>query len=349
MTSVLLTGGAGFIGSHTCCKLLENGFDVFVVDACKNTSFDKLEKIKNYLYKKRPKISNKLYLFKSDIRNQNSLEEIFRKAIKMNKRISAVVHLAGLKSVSESICDPLIYWDNNLCGAISLLKVMNRNDCNILVFSSSATIYDTSKNDFIKEDHSIKPINPYGKNKVAIESFLQDIFDSNQSIWRIANLRYFNPVGAHPDGIIGEDSNGNVSNLFPNIIKVAKGELPFVSIYGSDWPSKDGTCIRDYIHVMDLAEGHIKTLKYLFSKENKFVNINLGTGFGKSVLEVIRNFEDTNGIKIPYIFKSRRKGDRGIVVANIDFAKKILNWEPTFNLSDMSRDAWNWEKENKIN
>ena len=344
MTSVFVTGGAGFIGAHTCLKLLENGFDVFVIDICYKTSFDKLERVQEFINKKLPKLSNKLYLFKGDIRDQNLLEGIFKKAIKIDKKINAVIHLAGLKSVYESINDPLTYWDNNLCGAISLLKVMNLNNCNIIVFSSSATIYDTSKNELIKEDENIKPINPYGKNKVAIESFLQDIYNSNKNIWKIANLRYFNPVGAHPDGIIGEDSKGDASNLFPNIIQVAKGHRKFINVYGNDWPSKDGTCIRDYVHVMDLADGHIKALNYLFSNNHKLINLNLGSGIGKSVLEVIKTFEEINSVKIPYLFANRREGDRSRVIADIELSKKILKWEPIYSLSDMCRDAWNWDK-----
>ena len=349
MSSILVTGGAGFIGSHTCLKLLENGFTVFVIDSFCKSSSSSLEIIKQYFKNNQPKLKNDLYYFKGNIKNISVLDDIFKFAKKIGEDIKAVIHLAGFKSVSDSIYNPLMYWDNNFCGTISLLKSMMKNDCRCIVFSSSATIYEPNKNELIKEDTKINPINPYGNTKAAIETLLNDIYKSKYKEWRIANLRYFNPVGAHPNCLIGEVTNSDASNLFPNIIKVAKGIVPYINIYGNDWPSKDGTCIRDYIHIMDLAEGHIKALKFLLSNDSKFININLGTGIGKSVLEVIKTFEEINELKIPYVFKNRRLGDRGKVVANISFSKDILNWAPVFNLSDMCRDAWNWEKSNLIN
>ena len=324
MSSVLVTGGAGFIGSHTCIKLLENKYDVFVIDSFYKTSSETLIKIQKYINKNYPNYSNKLYFFEGDIKNQILIDKVFTKAKELDKKINSVIHFAGFKSVYDSIYNPILYWDNNLGGTISLLKSMYKNDCKILVFSSSATIYDANNSKMIKEDTNINPINPYGKTKAAIESLLIDTYHSNKNKWRIANLRYFNPVGAHPDAFIGEDINGEVRNLFPNIIQVAKGLKDFVSIYGNDWPSLDGTCIRDYIHVMDIAEAHMRTLNYLYSKKSEFINLNLGTGIGKSVLEVIKTFEETNKVSIPYLFKSRRQGDRARLVADIELSRSPL-------------------------
>ena len=348
MSAILLTGGAGYIGSHTCLKLLENRFDVFVIDSFEMSDPSTLEIIKKYFKKNFPDFINTLYYFQADIRDYSSINKVFSKAEKLDKAIKAVIHFAGLKSVNSSISNPLIYWDNNFSGTISLIKSMEKNNCRTLVFSSSATIYEPEGKELIKEDTRINPNNPYGKTKAAVESLLKDIYNSNPEMWRIANLRYFNPVGSHPSGVIGEENNKDLTNLFPKILEVANGFKDKISIYGNDWNSKDGTCIRDYIHVMDLAEGHLRTLNYLTLKQNKFINLNLGTGEGKSVLEVIETFEKVNKIKIPYIFEKRRKGDRAEVVANIEFSKNILNWQPTFKLSEMCRDSWNWANKNKI-
>ena len=343
MSSVLVTGGAGFIGSHTCLKLLENGYDVFVIDSLINSKQNTLDLIKKYHREKNPGFENNLYFSKGDIRDCLLINKIFSEANDFGKKIKAVIHFAGLKSVNSSIHNPIEYWDNNLYGTISLIKSMKENNCKNLAFSSSATIYEPKINQLVKEDTKINPINPYGKTKASIESFLSDVYNSDPKNWRIANLRYFNPVGAHPCGLIGEKNSQEATNLFPNILQVAKGYRRNISIYGKDWPSKDGTCIRDYIHVMDLAEGHIRALNYLVSKKNEFINLNLGTGIGKSVLEVIETFEKTNNLKIPYIFEDRREGDRAEVVANIELSKNILKWEPTFELSDMCIHSWNWE------
>ncbi len=340
MSSILLTGGAGYIGSHTCLILLENGFDVFVIDSFVNSDKTNLDKIKIYFKKKYPEFSNNLYLFQGDIRDYALVNKIFFEAKNKKKEIKAVIHFAGLKSVNCSINNPLTYWDNNLNGTISLVKSMLKNKCSTLVFSSSASIYEPNTNELIKENTKIKPNNPYGKTKASIENFLEDIYMSNSNNWKIANLRYFNPVGAHTSGLIGEINSEKITNLFPKILQVALGQRSSIDIFGNDWPSKDGTCIRDYIHVLDLAEGHIKTLNYLFLREKEFININLGTGIGKSVLEVIQTFEKINSVKIPYIFKERRLGDRAEVVADIEFAKNILKWQPKYDLADMCRDAW---------
>ena len=344
MSSVLVTGGAGFIGSHTCLKLLEEGYDVFVIDSLINSDYITLEIIKKYFKEKNPSLQNNLYFYKGDIRDILLVNKIFSEASDLGKKIQAVIHFAGLKSVNNSIHDPLTYWDNNLTGTISLINLMDKNNCKTIVFSSSATIYEPKENMLIKENTIINPINPYGKTKATIESFLHDIYISDNKNWRIANLRYFNPVGAHPNGIIGERNGLEATNLFPKIMQVAQGAKKNISIYGNDWPSRDGTCVRDYIHVMDLAEGHIRTLNYLFLKENEFINLNLGTGIGKSVLQVIETFENTNGVKIPYIFEERRDGDRAEVVANIELAKATLKWEPIFELPEMCLHAWNWGK-----
>lgn len=345
--SILITGGAGFIGSHVCLKLLENGFSIFVVDSLSNSSTKVIKKIEDYFKTNLPDADNSLFFFKGDIRDLSLLNKIFNFSKKIGKNIEAVIHLAGLKSVNESISKPLSYWDNNLYGALVLLKAMIENNCSTLVFSSSASIYDQSEDEKIKENTRINPINPYGQTKATIEKLLKDIYDSDPENWRIANLRYFNPLGAHPSGVIGEDFLGTPSNLFPNILKVALKAKKELYVYGNDWPTFDGTCIRDYIHVVDLADGHIMALKYLLSLKNKYINLNLGTGNGKSVLEVIKVFEETIGIQIPYLIKEKREGDRGNVVADVSYSKSILGWTASLSLEDMCRDSWRWVSSEK--
>ena len=342
MRSILVTGGSGFIGSHISLKLLENGFDVYIADSFLRSSSYMIKNIKYYIKNRFPDANNRLHFFEGDIRDYDFLNKIFSFANLNSKNIEAVIHLAGLKSVSESVKKPLLYWDNNLCGAINLLRVMAQNDCKTIVFSSSAAIYDPYDSNKIVEETRINPINPYGQTKAAIEILLKDIYKSDPKNWRVANLRYFNPLGAHKSGLIGEEVLSDASNLFPNIIKVALKIKKEVYIYGNNWDTFDGTCIRDYIHVMDLAEGHIRTLEYLLSKRNKYLNLNLGTGEGKSVLEVIKTFEDINKVKIPFVYKDRREGDREKIIANISFSKKVLNWSPVLNLEDMCIDSWRW-------
>ena len=346
-SSILVTGGAGFIGSHISLKLFENGYDVILVDSFISSSSKGVENIQKYIKKKYPSRSHFFSIFKGDIREYDLLNKIFSNAKKIGKSINGVIHLAGFKSVYESIEKPLLYYDNNLCGTINLLKCMELHNCKTIVFSSSASIYDQNNYGLINEEKEINPNNPYAKTKAIAELILEDIFKSNCEDWKIANLRYFNPLGAHPESIVGEELTLDSTNLFPNIIKVALKIKNEINIFGNDWPTKDGTCVRDYIHIMDLAEGHIRALKLLFSKKNYFINLNLGTGNGQTVLEVIRTFEETNLVKIPYVFKERRVGDNAKVVADNSLAKKILNWSPSLSLEDMCRDSWKWENKDK--
>ncbi len=347
MTRLLLTGGAGFIGSHTSLLLLEKGYDVIILDSLVNSSVSVIKKIHEIVSKKDSKFKNNLKFIKGDIRDSNLLESIFLKAEKEKNEISGVIHFAGLKAVGDSCEYPINYWENNISGTINLVKVMSLVNCKTFLFSSSATIYGESGKAFIKENSTISPTNPYGNTKAYIETFLGDVFRSNADEWKIANLRYFNPVGAHSSGLIGENPNGKANNIFPTITKVANCDLKFLEIFGNDWNTPDGTGIRDYIHVMDVGEGHIKTFEYLEKNNNLFLNLNLGTGKGTSVLELIKTYEEINHVKIPYVFTKKRSGDIASAVADNTRAKSLLNWEPKRNLSDMCRDSWNWKKMNK--
>ena len=281
-----------------------------------------------------------------DIRNEKALDKLFLECEENGNPIKSVIHLAGLKSVKDSVLNPLIYWDVNVNGSMTLFRVMDKYKCKTIVFSSSATIYKISGDKPLKENTEINPINPYGRTKVAIEKILNDIFISNKNDWKIANLRYFNPIGAHPSGLIGEDPMGVPNNVFPYITQVASGALKIFTVFGSDWPTSDGTGIRDYIHVMDLAEGHIAALKNLIEGKNKIFNINLGTGIGTSVLELIETFERVNSIKIPIEFASRRAGDSSIVIADNSLALSCLGWSPKRDLGEMCIDGWKWQSVN---
>ena len=341
---VLLTGGSGFIGSHMALLLLERGFDVLILDSFINSSSIVINRIKNYLYKKNLKY--KLEIVNGDIRDKKLLDNIFIDSIKEHKPIDAVIHLAGLKSVYESLRNPLHYWDVNVYGSLNLLLTMKEYECYSLVFSSSATIYGLSDSIPIAEDHKISPINPYGKNKVAIEQIFYDLFNSNINLWKICSLRYFNPVGAHPSGLIGEDPTGIPNNLFPFITQVAIGRQKLLNIYGDDWETKDGSGIRDYIHIIDLVEGHLAAINYLNSKDSCLEFINLGSGKGYSVFQIIRQFELSTGCKIPFSIQSRRDGDVAECYANISKAKKLLGWNPKRSLDQICFDGWNWQVKN---
>ena len=260
--------------------------------------------------------------------------------------IEAVIHFAGLKSVQESIRKPIKYWDFNVNSSICLLDVMAKYNCKTIVFSSSANVYGSKSINPISENYSIKPENPYGVTKASIEKILNDLYISSPMEWRIANLRYFNPIGSHHSGLIGEDPTGEMTNIFPLICKVASGKKKEIEIFGNDWDTRDGTPIRDYIHIMDLVEGHCLALNNLLENPARIININLGTGKGISVLEIIKTFESTNKIKIPYKFVERRPGDNCASVADTSYSKEILNWVPTRNLEDMCRNGWNWQKLN---
>ena len=250
------------------------------------------------------------------------------------------------KVISESIIEPLSYWENNVIGTINLLKIMKKFNCKNIVFSSSATVYKAKLDQLLNENDICDPVNPYGFTKLSIERILRDIYSSEPLQWRIASLRYFNPVGAHESGLIGEDPKGMLNNIYPQITGAAIGKLNEIRIFGSDWPTVDGTGVRDYIHVMDLAEGHLSALNFLMNEKPQIITFNLGTGKGTSVLELIKIFEKVNKVKIPYSFVDRRKGDFAFVVADNSFAKQVLNYKPSRNIEDICRNGWNWQQKN---
>ena len=346
MNSILVTGGAGFIGSHTCLLLLEKGHTLFILDSFINSDAKSIKRIQKILEGRGIDLEEKIFLIKGDLKNLNDIQRVFEMSNKLNKNIDSVIHFAGLKSVSESISNPISYWENNLIGTINLIKIMEKFNCKNIVFSSSATVYKNNLNKLLNEDDLCEPVNPYGQTKLAVERFLKDKYQSSLSEWRIACLRYFNPVGSHESGLIGEDPFGKPNNLFPQITKVAIGELERIKIFGSNWPTPDGTGIRDYIHIMDLAEGHCLALNYLKNNGPQIITINLGTGLGTSVLELIKTFEKVNNVFVPFIFDDRRKGDNAVVVADNSLANSILNWTPKKSLEDICRDGWNWQLKN---
>lgn len=341
MTTILLTGGLGFIGSHTAINLLKKGFKVLIIDSLINSKIDTLSNIKKIVFNDSKKFQSQLYFRKGDIRNKTWLESIFNEFRLKQEPIRSVIHFAGLKSIEESINSPLLYWDMNINLILSLLAVMENFSCNNLIFSGSASVYKYHEDENITENSPLDPINPYGNTKLCIEKLLRDIFISNDK-WRIASLRYFNPVGAHESGLIGEDPSINTSNVFPTLMKVLNNEIKEFHIYGSDWPTEDGTCVRDYIHIMDLATAHSATLSYLLENKPQLLYLNIGTGKGVSVLELIKTFTKINKCKIPFRFSDRRKGDYANLVADNSLALKLLNWEPTKNLNDICLDNWRW-------
>tara|TARA_Y100001968_G_scaffold306485_1_gene323368 strand:- start:701 stop:1747 length:1047 start_codon:yes stop_codon:yes gene_type:complete len=343
MKRILVTGGCGYIGSHTSVLLLDRGYELLILDSNINSSPRSIDRILSVIDSKRPGSFDKLKFIKGDVRDIELLKSIFFNAKKEMNEIDGIIHFSGLKAVGESVKKPLLYWDSNVNGIINLLKVMDSYDCRTIIFSSSATIYSTG-NDFpISEDCEIKPINPYGNTKATAEKILNDLFNSDSQSWRIANLRYFNPIGAHHSGLLGEEPLGIPNNIFPIINKVASGKLKELQIYGNDWDTIDGTCIRDYIHVMDLAEGHFQALNHLLRKGPQLLNLNLGTGTGTTVLNLVKTFERVNNVKVPYKFTSRRDGDVAKLIADNSLANKKLNWLPSRNLEDMCRDGWTWE------
>ena len=329
---ILVTGGTGYIGSHTVVELLNNNYDVVIIDNLVNSKEDVIDKIE--------KITNKkVKFYKEDVRNKDALDKIFKK-----EKINAVIHFAGLKAVGESVEKPLLYYENNLDSTLTLLEVMNENNCKKIVFSSSATVYGSPKKLPIKEDFPLSTTNPYGTTKLMIEHILQDMYVSDNS-WSIIILRYFNPIGAHKSGLIGENPNGIPNNLMPYIVKVANKELKELKVFGNDYDTKDGTGVRDYIHVVDLAKGHIKALNK--TKDNGVHIYNLGTGNGYSVLEIINTFKKVNNIDVPYVIAPRRSGDIASCYADPSKAKKELKWEAEFGIEDMCKDAYNFIKKNK--
>ena len=344
MARLLITGGAGFIGSHTCVVLLEAGHRLLVLDNFSNSSPVALERVAELVG-----ISvggEQLQLVVGDICDSAKLEQIFNEAKVSNDPLEGVIHFAGLKAVGESVVDPLRYWDINVSGSINLFKTMETYDCRTLVFSSSATLYGYPDTIPIPETVPIKPINPYGETKAAVERILADIVKSAPNQWRIACLRYFNPVGAHPSGRIGEDPLNIPNNLFPFISQVAIGAREKLSIFGGDWPTPDGSGVRDFIHVMDLAEGHLDALHYLMSEPPQFLGVNLGSGQGHSVIDVVKAFEAASGCAVPYCIVERRSGDAAITVADPTLAAKLFGWQTKRTLADMCRDGWAWQSSN---
>ena len=344
MKTILVTGGTGYIGSHTTLELLKKGYRVIILDSLVNSSEKVINKINLLLNDKN--LKNKFTFIKGDLSEAKLLEGIFEGSKERGSPISSVIHFAGLKSVSESVSNPLKYWDKNVGGSINLFKIMEKYECRTIIFSSSATVYQIKGNSFLRESSPIQASNPYGQTKVAIESLLNDIYLNSQNNWKIVNLRYFNPIGAHDSGLLGEDPIGIPTNIFPIINKVAINEIPKLQIYGNDWPTHDGTGLRDYIHVMDLADGHIAAMEYLEKNKSQIINLNLGTGKSTSVLDLIKIFEQVNKVKIKYEFVSRRKGDHGVVVADNSLAKNLLNWQPKRNIYEMCKDGWNWQINN---
>ena len=346
--SILITGGAGFIGSHTCVTLLEKGYELYVIDSYINSSPEALKRVIKLIDRKNKILKYNLNFFEGDLRNSQLLQSIFDKAKENGSVIDCVIHFAGLKSVGESVLDPISYWDSNLIGTICLINIMNQNNCHEIVFSSSASIYGSTDKEKITEDTIIQPINPYGITKMTIEKLLRNVYDSCKEKWKIANLRYFNPIGSHHSGLIGEVPKGEPNNIFPYINNVASGNLPSLSVFGNDWPTIDGTGVRDYIHVMDLAEGHIRTLEFLKNNKSQFLNLNLGTGKGTSVLDLIKTFERVNNLKIPFAFVDRRSGDVAKLIADNSLLKSLLKWEPKRTLEEMCEDGWKWQSKNPL-
>ena len=346
MKTILVTGGCGFIGSHTCLSLLETGYNLIVVDSNINSSPGSIESIKNILLLKGLDIKKKITFFKGDIREVSFLKDVFKFAKNNISTIDAVIHFAGLKAVGDSVNVPSLYWDVNVGGSLSLLKVMGEYGCRSIVFSSSASIYGNNSEKSLLETSNIIPCNPYSRTKQTVENILDDIFNASKDKWRIAILRYFNPIGAHCSGLIGEDPNDKPNNLFPYICAVALGKFDKLNVYGKDWPTPDGTGIRDYIHVMDLAESHLSALNYILESNPQIIKLNIGTGRGTSVLDLINTFIKVNGCEVPYIFSKRRKGDVPILVANNNLALSKLGWHPKRNLEDMCKDGWKWIKNN---
>ena len=342
MNRILVTGGSGFIGSHTCYSLLENGYEICVLDSLSNSNIKSLDQIKLIFSKKNIDLKDKLEFFKGDLRDKKFVNSVFKKSEAQNRPINGVIHFAGLKAVAESVINPLKYWENNLIGSFNLIDSMQENNCKTIVFSSSATVYGNTSNELIRESDKISPINPYGSTKFAVENLLDNIYKSKKDEWRIAILRYFNPIGAHPSGLIGENPLQKPNNIFPLIINAAYQKLK-LKVFGKDWPTDDGTCIRDYIHVMDLANGHIKALNFLLKNEAQLIKLNIGTGIGHSVLDLIKTFEYINDVKVLFEFAERREGDVCKLVANNAKAKQILDWNPNRSIEEMCRDGWKWK------
>ena len=330
---ILVTGGAGYIGSHTCVELLEAGYDVVVVDNLYNASEKSIERVKEITGKD-------LTFYQADILDEEALDKIFDK-----EKVDAVIHFAGLKAVGESVAKPLEYYKNNITGTLILCDVMRKHNVKNIIFSSSATVYgDPAFIPITEECSKGSPTNPYGWTKSMIEQILTD-FHTADSDWNVILLRYFNPIGAHKSGKIGEDPKGIPNNLLPYVAQVAIGKLECLGVFGDDYDTPDGTGVRDYIHVVDLAKGHVKAIDKI--KENPGVKIyNLGTGKGYSVLDIVKAFGKACGHEIPYVIKERRPGDIATCYSDASLAKKELGWEAEYGIEEMCADSWNWQKMN---
>ena len=342
MKKILITGGCGFIGSHIALNLLLKGYKVIIIDSNINSSPHVIERIKKLTKISSSNLENNLEFVKGDIRDIDFIKKIFDVSIINKKSFDCVIHLAGLKSISESFRAPIEYWDTNVKGSINLLKQMAEYNCNSIIFSSSAGIYDFSNGKKLTENDPINPISPYAKSKDTVERILLDLFNIQNNEWRIANLRYFNPIGAHGSGLLGEDPQSRSNNIFPIILKVAGAKDKKLKIFGNCWPTHDKTCIRDYVHIEDIAIGHVRTLEYLLENDSKFINLNLGSGCGVSVLELIRTFERVNNINIDYEYVEERIGDVPSLIADNSLANSLLNWQPKKSLEDMCIDGWKW-------
>lgn len=329
---ILLTGGAGYIGSHTCVELMKNGYDVVILDNLSNSNPEVLNRIKTITGKD-------VKFYKADILDKDAMRKVFSE-----NKIDAVIHFAGLKAVGESVQFPLKYYENNISGTVCLIEVMKEYNCKKIVFSSSATVYGVAEKMPLTEDMPLGAINPYGRTKLFIEEILRDLYVSDNE-WSIALLRYFNPIGSHESGLIGEDPQGIPNNLMPYITQVAVGRLEKLNVFGNDYNTVDGTGVRDYIHVVDLANGHVKAVEYV-SDKSCCEAINLGTGNGTSVLELVKAFEKASGVKVPYTIVARRPGDPAKVYADATKAKNILGWTAKFGIDRMCADNWRWQHNN---
>lgn len=329
--TILITGGAGYIGSHTAVELLQSNYRVIIIDNLNNSNIQAIDNIEKITGKK-------VNFYQQDVRDKAALRAIFAQ-----HSIYSVIHFAGHKAVGESVNEPIKYYDNNIAGLTSMLSVMAEFNCFNLVFSSSATVYGNPQNNPIKENAPLSATNPYGRSKLIIEQILADLPIANKN-WHIAILRYFNPIGAHSSGLLGENPNDTPNNLMPYIAKVAAGILPKLFVFGNDYDTPDGSGVRDYIHVSDIATGHINALEYLHNHSQNIIIVNLGTGKGYSVLEMIAQFSQVSGVAVNYAITHRRAGDIATCYADVGLSKKLFNWQAQNSIKQACIDLWNWQK-----
>lgn len=342
MSHILITGGTGYIGIHTTLNLLNNGLSVTILDSNINSRKNVFNRLKSFFENREKSLKNSLNFYQGDILDLSILKKIFLESRLQGTPVNGVIHFAGLKSLSDSLKDPIKYWKVNVGGSVSLFEIMLNNQCNTLIFSSSASVYGYNSLT-VNELSELKPIHPYGNTKVTVEKILLDVYKYYSSDLKIINLRYFNPIGAHSSGLFGENPLlRDNSNLFPKICEVALGKKKFLKIFGNDWPTNDGTCIRDYIHIMDVAEAHKIALIYALKSKKEFQIFNIGRGSGLSVLELINIFEKVNNVKVPYQFFERRRGDIHRLVADNSKFREFFNWVPTKSIEDACMDGWKW-------